>query len=718
MCALNHPNVVKVLNFGVDGGDCFIAMDYLEGTNLAEYVRENGQMPWEEAVSVIVDCAKGLSHAHANGIVHRDIKPSNIMLLPRDGRRVVQIVDFGLAKGFDEDASTAQKLTQTDHVMGTPYYMSPEQCSREILDNRSDIYSLGCVLYELLAGKVPFDGDSMFAIMYGHLHDDVPPLPAQVPAWLQSVVRSMMARERSLRLQTMDEVADALLTKNAPVSLEVTGKKRKERSARLPAAALVGLVTIFSMVLGGMWWFSHAQSRHSTSNESVESTEAASDQNVDAVQKLLDAADVERTRWHELNRNVTAISGAYEKDGEHAIKLYTMAAELARKNGQLERATKILFDGGMKMGLSGIDMCVRSIDNTIQDSDVASGDPKRAAIAEDILREGNKRFDLLNVKFEGQYDDHDRLQIALYKRLSARENNPAEKERQIKLWMESARRSPNATLDLVGSLAAAAKLPGTSSRQVQQYMDEAHSLLIRFHPVKDNCERFATLSHQIALESFLANWSRSVKLCEYSVSEITKIHGADSLDALPGNLVLASLYLNHGEAKKADKIYLRLVPLLELQEARTTAGVFQEWRMQVALALAAQKHFAESERLLEMAEAVIDRLPPESPLRIQLLRSKACYYCAVERPGKQGLMLMRARKLALRYNIASVETAAINHDLSVILQRQGELRQALEAEFTAEQHLQFCRGRDDVTVGHYRARRQALEQTVAKQNAN
>ncbi|HYT80667.1 MAG TPA: protein kinase, partial [Actinomycetota bacterium] len=165
--ALNHPNVVSVFDTGSDDGTHFIVMEYIKGKTLSQVIREDGPLMPERAVEITLAVAEALAFAHRHGIIHRDVKPGNIMLTPSGD---VKVMDFGIAR-----ATSSDSLTQTATVLGTATYFSPEQAQGEAVDARSDVYSLGCVLYEMLAGHPPFSGDTAVAVAYKHVKEE--PVP-------------------------------------------------------------------------------------------------------------------------------------------------------------------------------------------------------------------------------------------------------------------------------------------------------------------------------------------------------------------------------------------------------------------------------------------------------------------------------------------------------------------------------------------------------------
>jgi beta-lactam-binding protein with PASTA domain len=202
---LNHPNIVSVYDTGSQGDVHYIVMEYVEGRTIRDVIRQEGPLLPERASEIGQAVARALDSAHEAGLVHRDIKPGNIMLT-REGE--VKVMDFGIAR-----TSSGDTLTQTAAVLGTASYLSPEQAQGTTVDARSDIYSLGCVLYEMLTGRPPFTGDSPVAIAYKHVREDpVPParINADVPQSLEAVVMKAMAKNPDNRYQTADELREDL----------------------------------------------------------------------------------------------------------------------------------------------------------------------------------------------------------------------------------------------------------------------------------------------------------------------------------------------------------------------------------------------------------------------------------------------------------------------------------------------------------------------------
>lgn len=208
---VTHKNVCRIHEYGEDGGVRYISMEYVEGEDLKQLIRaRGGTLPAEEAFELAVQVARGLNAIHDVGIIHRDLKTSNIM---RDKKGYVRLMDFGIAKVTGGDRSSGAGLTTTGQIMGTPEYMSPEQCLGGKLDNRSDIYALGILIYEMFTGQVPFRGDTPVATLFKHIQDEPlfeGPVAGQIPMRAVPVLKKALHKDPAKRFQTADEMADSL----------------------------------------------------------------------------------------------------------------------------------------------------------------------------------------------------------------------------------------------------------------------------------------------------------------------------------------------------------------------------------------------------------------------------------------------------------------------------------------------------------------------------
>jgi TolB-like protein/tetratricopeptide (TPR) repeat protein len=250
---LAHPNILPLHDSGNTGGLLYYVMPFVEGESLRERLQREGPLPVEEAIRIAMEVGDALDHAHARGLVHRDIKPENILL--EAGHAVVS--DFGIARAVSHAGRT--RLTETGFVVGTVAYMSPEQATGEgALDARSDVYSLGCVVFEMLTGTTPYGGGSAPAVLARKVVDEVPAVsevrPA-VPATLDEVVRKALAREPDERYSSAKALTSALNQAVTTSALATHVRQRRVRRARLWLTTAAGLA---ALTYGG-WWITSAR---------------------------------------------------------------------------------------------------------------------------------------------------------------------------------------------------------------------------------------------------------------------------------------------------------------------------------------------------------------------------------------------------------------------------------------------------------------------------
>ena len=362
---IRHPNVVTIFESGqADDGTPYIAMEFLEGESLGELVKKRGALPVAEVVEITQQAAEGLDAAHDLGIIHRDLKPDNIFLTrDKRGRLVVKVVDFGIAK-LRESATH----TQTGMVLGTPAYMSFEQASgmrSDELDARSDIYSLGVVVYEMLTGRVPFQSDTPVGYLRKHLQDAPPPFRAitpglGVPPAVESAVMKALVKDRNQRYASaldfareLTSAAQVLPRAEAPMTLSPTptnhgGADRTRRRARALLAILASVI-ILGCTVGYILWRQTARTK-------------APD--IALVRTLAGHTDVVRSVAFSPDGRTLA-SGSWD----NTIKLWEVATgrEARSLAGHTGDACSVAFSPDGRTLASG------SSDNTIKLWDVATG---------------------------------------------------------------------------------------------------------------------------------------------------------------------------------------------------------------------------------------------------------------------------------------------------------------------------------------------------------
>jgi serine/threonine protein kinase len=270
---LSHPNIIGVHDFGLtQTGQPYMIMDYVHGQTLSDALRQFGTIPLNQFIPIFLQVCDALSHAHKRAVLHRDVKPSNIMLVSNQRSGFdVRIMDFGIAKLMNESETGAQNLTKTGDAIGSPIYMSPEQARGSKMDHRSDLYSLGCVMYECLSNSPPFCGNTALDTMMMHI--DTKPLPISqasmgqvIDRRLEQVVMRLLEKDPADRYQSMDEVREDLIALQNPdktavlpsvrdsqlvtavQKARIKEKEKKKLKEKAPLFAIIGGIAFATVV--------------------------------------------------------------------------------------------------------------------------------------------------------------------------------------------------------------------------------------------------------------------------------------------------------------------------------------------------------------------------------------------------------------------------------------------------------------------------------------
>ncbi|MFH1422370.1 MAG: protein kinase [Planctomycetota bacterium] len=279
---LVHPNVIQIYSYGIEKGIPYFAMEFVDGEDIAQKLKKGEKFTVRQTISLVKDVAKALDAAHKRSMVHRDIKPSNIMIAS-DGS--VKVMDFGLAKATTVNTA----ITQRGIIMGTPPYMSPEQGKGETLDVRSDMYSLGVVLYELLSGQVPFRAETPTAVIYQHIYEkpmSVRQINPEVSPQLESIVMKLLEKNVKDRLQTPSELIEALtafetgaptVLKTAPKTLELdTGSDKSMVQAEQQKSSkwllLTGIAAVCILIVFAVLYVMREKERAANNKDTPDTT--------------------------------------------------------------------------------------------------------------------------------------------------------------------------------------------------------------------------------------------------------------------------------------------------------------------------------------------------------------------------------------------------------------------------------------------------------------
>lgn len=326
---LSHENICGVREFEIhEANRAFLVMDFVEGKSLTQLLREEGKLTQERALGIARELGRGLMHAHAKGVVHRDIKPGNIMLVRNaDGDESVKIVDFGIAKVLREDQA-GPNLTQTGEVFGTPNYMSPEQCLGRKVDSRTDIYSVGCVLHEMVFGEPPFAGSSSIEVIVNHVNQ-VPKLNSSQP--IEALIMKCLeksAEDRYAHISDLIADIDSLSSKQNLIHAKPT-----RSSARTSVGiALILVFSVFTLILASMGYKAYSENLQFQNKWSVENQ--------------VSTRLIQEERWTEAEASLEKQLdlARQSKNGQLVTQSITELARVEKQLGKTEEASMHLAE--------------------------------------------------------------------------------------------------------------------------------------------------------------------------------------------------------------------------------------------------------------------------------------------------------------------------------------------------------------------------------------
>ena len=339
--ALKHNNICGVTEFEIlDDGRAFIVMDYVEGKSLADILEADGNLSEERALSVMAQVADGLEYAHSQGVIHRDVKPANIVILQNeDGSDTAKIVDFGIAKLVRDDES-GPNLTQTGDVFGTPNYMSPEQCHGSKIDEKTDMYSFGCVLHEIVTGEPPFKGSSSLDIIMKHVNDEPPKMVlAKEYANLNPLVQKCLAKAKEERYLSMKELRDDLKSienKELPANIHSNLSFWQKLNKHVPKIIVGVVLTAVSLaiLMGFMgsfskakyekqWRVEHAIAEKALESKKLEAAEISLEKSLEIAKKARNQSMVTLTlkELHDVEEQLGKVEEAKRHNAKIAVGL-------------------------------------------------------------------------------------------------------------------------------------------------------------------------------------------------------------------------------------------------------------------------------------------------------------------------------------------------------------------------------------------------------------
>lgn len=267
-CNLSHANIVTVREYGIAEDNPYLIMDYLDGRSIKDVIEKKEEVSEEKFLKWTLQMLDALDYAHRQGVIHRDIKPANIFLVGESNEEEIKVLDFGIAKLIEDESKNNKGITTTGDIFGTPAYMSPEQCHGKHVKASSDIYSLGCVLYEMISHKPPFDGESALEVFMGHVSEPAPKIESnKYSKTIKQVIYKCLEKAPEDRYQSVRELRSDILaiSKGEKVSVQL-----KQPNHIKVIKALVAVIVVLLMVIAGIYFQNRPESWRVYKSEAIE----------------------------------------------------------------------------------------------------------------------------------------------------------------------------------------------------------------------------------------------------------------------------------------------------------------------------------------------------------------------------------------------------------------------------------------------------------------
>ncbi len=748
---LNHPNICKIYKQGKDeSGNLYLAMEFLEGETLAELIAKNGKLDFDLFFELLPQIIAALAFAHKNGIIHLDIKPANVIVTVEQNKSRAVLIDFGIARWLSKELEKKTETEKQAAAAGTGAYMSPEQCSGSELDARSDIYSLGCLMLECLAGRTPFEGETNLELMYKHMHESISKLGflCELPEALAKLIRKCLEKDPASRYQSMEALSsDFKLCQDMQDTLKrrylSSSEKNKKRGSML-LPVLLALSLIAASLLSLKHYFSESQkSQNYNKFNSIKKDAPASRRNL-----YISCRDVDRiVKEYKSKNDSESVKVVYDRwtrelfaksSPENRVEVFARAvadfaelkmpekaleyAELAFKSPQRQlRAGKVtgaiasMYEslGKPQKGIDYYNNVLKRFPELEGSDEFLNNAPGRLAFcyialgdyetAKAILRALFNKFD--SIYSRAQYE-HNYWRLFLIKCLlhDRREENRKEIEKLAKQNLTSANRASELKSDRNFLLTAYCELiaefkAAKDYRESNKYLEELIKELSRLGKQRNVLEKQAEIAENYEL---LGDLAKSEKILQGLILQLEKPEQIALLMRLSN---LQSEMKNKSQALNyAEKAYE--LSLYELEHSKSDLS--SESDLQIVRALEFYmvrlvQSEGNSKTTKEKIEQLIDRTlktartkSDRSLLLAVLYKTKTAFHIVNSEPAaalasaREATQIYADRDFQKRLAANKVKSEKYEADLAIlILQLETEGSQLDKAAKTAAEYLRL-----------------------------